>query len=127
MSGLEAARARCVDRTNQFRASVGAPPLGRRPDREACIDREAHDDAAARAAHATFGACGEMAQNTCPDWYGPPEAMVDNCLQSMFDEGPGAGAAHGHYTNMVNRRYSSVACGFFVTPAGEVWLVQDFF
>jgi len=125
--GLEAARQACVQRTNQHRASVGAPPLARRTDREACIDREARDDASAGAAHATFGNCGEMAQNTCPDWQGPPNAMVAGCLQSMFDEGPGSGPAHGHYKNMTNRKYSGVACGFHITPRGEVWLVQDFY
>lgn len=126
-SSLEAARQACVHHTNQHRASVGAAPLARRPDREACIDREARDDAAAGAAHATFGNCGEMAQNTCPDWRGPPAAMVGRCLQSMFDEGPGSGPAHGHYNNMTDRKYTGVACGFHVTPSGDVWLVQNFY
>lgn len=45
----------------------------------------------------------------------------------MFDEGPGAGSAHGHYNNMMNSKYASVSCGFYVTADGSIWLVQDFF
>ena len=45
----------------------------------------------------------------------------------MFDEGPGPGSAHGHYTNMTNAKYGSVTCGFFVTSSGKVWMVQNFY
>lgn len=53
--------------------------------------------------------------------------MVDACLKSMFSEGPGQGAQHGHYTNLMNPAYSSLACGLYVAPDGKTWLVQDFF
>jgi hypothetical protein len=57
------------------------------------------------------------------------------CIQSMFDEGPPPTATctgrcfqtYGHYINITNTRYTSVACGFHTTPAGEVWQVQNYF
>jgi hypothetical protein len=121
------ARQLCVDRTNQFRASVGARPLQRVTAAEACLDAQAAHDGSVGAAHAAFGRCNEGAQNECPGWAGPPDSMVGPCLKMMFDEGPGAGPAHGHYTNMVDAKYTGVACGFSVLPNGRVWMVQDFF
>ncbi|MEJ7728873.1 MAG: hypothetical protein WKG00_06635 [Polyangiaceae bacterium] len=121
------ARQLCVDRTNQLRASVGARPLQRVAAAEPCLDSQAAHDGSVGAAHAAFGRCNEGAQNECPGWAGPPDSMVGPCLKMMFDEGPGAGAAHGHYTNMVEGKYSGVACGFSVLPDGRVWMVQDFF
>jgi hypothetical protein len=45
----------------------------------------------------------------------------------MWDEGPGEPfSAHGHYINMSNTRYSEVACGFYETPDGKLWSVQNF-
>jgi hypothetical protein len=45
----------------------------------------------------------------------------------MWDEGPGEPfSAHGHYINMTNPAYGMVACGFFETPSGAVWSVQNF-
>ena len=52
----------------------------------------------------------------------------------MFDEGPGpAGCAddstcymeHGHHINMASTRFTRVACGFYTTPDGSVWSVQN--
>jgi hypothetical protein len=46
----------------------------------------------------------------------------------MFDEGPGEPySAHGHYINMTSTSYSQVACGFYVTSDGSVWIVQNFY
>lgn len=123
------ARQLCVDRTNEYRARAGRAAVVRRPDREACTDDEAAGDARAGSAHATFGRCGEGAQNACPNYPGasPERALVD-CLESMFAEGPGEPyAAHGHYLNMTNPAYRGVACGFHVTPSGQLWIAQDFF
>ncbi|HVJ21852.1 MAG TPA: hypothetical protein VM686_40890 [Polyangiaceae bacterium] len=39
----------------------------------------------------------------------------------MWDEGPGG----GHYDNMAGD-YSEVFCGFYTTPDGEVWALQNF-
>lgn len=103
------------------------PAVQRKNGREACADGQAKSDALASQPHGRFGKCGEGAQNECPGWKGTPESTVDSCLQAMFDEGPGAGAAHGHYNNMMDAKYGSVACGFYVTSDGSIWLVQDFF
>jgi hypothetical protein len=121
------ARQQCVDRTNNYRASVGARPVSRVAQAESCLDQQARHDGTTGEIHGAFGRCNEGAQNECPGWRGPPDSMVGPCLQMMFDEGPGPGAAHGHYTNMVNPQYTGVACGFHVTADGRVWLIQDFF
>ena len=45
----------------------------------------------------------------------------------MWAEGPGADfQAHGHYINMSSTKYSKVACGFYKTPGGSVWAIQNF-
>jgi hypothetical protein len=121
------ARKLCVDKTNEFRARVGAPPLGRSTAQEACNDQQAKSDASTNAIHGAFGRCNESAQNECPNWPGPPDAVVGPCLQQMFDEGPGNYADHGHYINMTNRQYRSVSCGFYVSASGSVWVIQDFY
>lgn len=122
-----AARQICVDRTNEFRARVGMRPLARRTASEPCTDQQAQSDAQTRATHGAFGRCGELAQNECPGWGGTPEITATNCLQAMFNEGPGVGPAHGHYNNMTSGKYTSVACGFFVTSEGRTWMIQDLF
>jgi hypothetical protein len=124
---FERARQLCVTRTNDFRARVGAAPVTRRADAEACGDAEARSDGASRTAHGAFGQCRERAQNECPAWNGTPEEVVERCLAMMFAEGPGAGPAHGHYMNMTDAKYRGVACGFAGMPGGELWVVQNFY
>jgi hypothetical protein len=116
----------CVDRINQFRWECQClPPLMRWTDAETCSDEQSGNDQMTGAAHGNFGACGEGAQNTCPNW--PSESdVVTGCLQAMWDEGPGEPfEAHGHYINMSNPGYSKVACGFFSSDQG-VWANQNF-
>ena len=116
----------CVDRINQFRWECQClPPLARWTDAEMCSDEQSGNDQSTGAAHGNFGACGESAQNTCPNW--PSETVVvTDCLQAMWDEGPGEPfEAHGHYINMSNTSYSKVACGFFSSGQG-VWANQNF-
>jgi len=123
------ARQLCVDRTNEYRARVGARPVARRHEREGCIDGEAAADSSSGKAHGTMGRCGESAQNACPDYPGQsPESTLSDCLAQMFAEGPGEPySAHGHYLNMTEPSYTGVACGFFVTPSGKLWINQDFY
>lgn len=116
----------CVNAINSFRATIGLGPLLRWTEAEACSSTEAEGDAASNAAHAHFGDCGEMAQNECPGWPGAPATMIIPCLTMMWNEGPGVGAAHGHYNNMTNSRYTKVACGFYTTSTGRVWAIQNF-
>lgn len=124
---LDALRARCVQRTNELRATVSPAPLGRQTDREACLDTEARTDGASGTAHGAFGRCQEAAQNECPGWPGPLDQVIDKCLAQMFAEGPGPFAGHGHYLNMTNPQFRSVTCGFSTTANGQIWLVQDFY
>jgi Cysteine-rich secretory protein family len=124
---LEAARQLCVQRTNEYRARVGAAPVARRADAEACGDAQARADGTSRTAHGSFGQCRERAQNECPGWRGSASEVVDGCLAMMFAEGPGAGPAHGHYTNMTDGKYRGVACGFAQAADGGLWVVQNFY
>ncbi len=116
----------CVDRINQFRWECQClPPLARWTEAEGCTDQQSADDQAADSAHSHFGACGEFAQNSCPNW-GSESEVVGGCLQMMWDEGPGEPfSEHGHYINMSNTGYSKVACGFSSSGAG-VWANQNF-
>jgi hypothetical protein len=95
----------------------------RRPS-EACADAQARADSESGHAHGAFGACPDMAQNECPGWGAltGPAGIVPGCLEAMWAEGPGG----GHYDNMTRAGYTLVSCGFYVTPGGAVWSVQDF-
>lgn len=111
----------CVDEINRYRASIGRAPIQRAREKEACADGQAKADADVQRAHATFGRCGESAQNECPAWGGPADRMIEGCLKTMWDEGPGG----GHYENMAGDA-RQVWCGFFTNEEGEIWSVQDF-
>jgi hypothetical protein len=124
---LDTLRARCVQRTNEYRARVSVAPVVRRPEREACADGEAQSDGANGSAHGAFGRCQESAQNECPGWPGPPDRVIDQCLAQMFAEGPGPFAGHGHYLSMTAPGYTGVACGFASAPNGQLWIVQNFY
>lgn len=101
------------------------PPLARWADAEACSDQQSANDQSTNSPHGNFGACGESAQNTCPNW-GSEQDVVVGCLQAMWDEGPGEPfEAHGHYINMSNTEYTKVACGFSASGGG-VWANQNF-
>ena len=125
-------RQACVDKINEYRATLGLPPYERWREAESCADQEAKSDSETGQAHGAFPSCGEMAQNECPGWpslesISTGDSMVGkSCLDMMWDEGPGPWDGHGHYINMSSTKYTKVACGFYVTPNGEVWSVQDF-
>jgi hypothetical protein len=124
----------CVTRINQFRWQCQClPPLTRWVAGEACADQQAAYDAAATTPHAGFsaGICASgYGQNECPGWFGwgSVESTIADCLQSMWDEGPGdfyGPPAHGHYINMSSSSFSMVACGFY-TNGGATTAVQNF-
>ena len=117
----------CVDTINKYRASINLPPYQRWIAEESCADGQAQSDSVSKKAHGAFQQCGESAQNECPGWPGPPSSMIPQCLDLMWKEGPGADfATHGHYINMSSTKYTAVACGFYKTPKGDYWAVQDF-
>src|ERR1041384_1541771 len=99
------ARKRCVDRTNQLRATIGLGPIPRHASAEACVDGQAKSDSETGEAHGAFDACLDqvkgwrgVAQNECPG-YGSVESALGSCLDMMWAEGPGG----GHYENMTGK------------------------
>lgn len=117
----------CVDEINDYRATLGLPAYGRWSDGEACAADEARQDSESGIAHGAFGQCGEWAQNECPGWPLPADSSIVGCLAMMWAEGPGADfSLHGHYINMSSESYSEVACGFYETPSGSLWAIQNF-
>jgi hypothetical protein len=111
----------CFDTINAYRKTLNLPPYQRWSDAERCVSAQAESDSKTDQAHGAFGQCGEYGQNECPGWPGPSEAMIRDCLQRMWDEGPGG----GHYENM-RSSHTKAACGFHTLPDGSVWAVQDF-
>ncbi|MGB5813393.1 MAG: hypothetical protein WBG86_22855 [Polyangiales bacterium] len=122
----------CVARINQYRAECQClPPLDRWVEGEACTDGNAEYDSV-NGFHASFDdqpcASGTRGQNECPD-YGSDRDVIEGCLQVMWDEGPEDGdpnTVNGHYISMASTVFTRVACGFYTTPTGEVWGVQNF-
>jgi hypothetical protein len=107
------------------------PALTRNTSGEACANQDAQYDYQQNTAHAGWSAniCSPEgnAENECPGWQSA-QSTVDGCSQQMFNEGPGTPySAHGHYINMTNTSYHSAACGYYTTPSGTVWMVQNFF
>jgi hypothetical protein len=116
-----------VDTINQYRATLSLPAYTRWTAEESCADGQAQSDSVSGTAHGAFGTCGEVAQDECPGWPGPPSSMITGCLQQMWAEGPGPfDQGHGHYDNMSNGTYTQVSCGFYVLADGSVWATQNF-
>jgi hypothetical protein len=121
------ARERCVARTNELRASIGLKPIPRLASAESCVDGQAQSDSESGKAHGAFDACFDqvknwrgVGQNECPG-YASVESALGTCLDMMWAEGPGG----GHYDNIAGDS-TQTACGFYTTPQGKVWMVQDF-
>jgi hypothetical protein len=122
---LEDARQACVDRINGFRASEGKPPYERWLDSESCAVQQAQLDAEADDGHANFGMCDERAQNSCLRRRSV-DSVLNDCLQAMWDEGPGSFSDSGHYLNMSSTEYTRVACVFHQLEDGSVWSNQNY-
>lgn len=115
----------CVAEINRYRATRGLPPLAQWKTAEVCTAQQCFHDAQSRTAHGTFGACGELAQNECPGWFGwkgDPKDVTSKCLEAMWAEGPSG----GHYRNMTNPRYREVACSYHTADDGSVTVIQNF-
>jgi hypothetical protein len=146
---LDALRQACVDHINMYRATLGLAPLARgTPEQESCSDVGCKSDSelytATGQAHASAGDCAGLgAQNTCPGWslFGgrTVEAAMKQCIDQMWDEGePPQGVSacvqdrtgcflmYGHWINMSNADYGTVACGFYEMPDGSWWMNQNF-
>jgi hypothetical protein len=132
MAGSGDIHADCVARINQLRWECQClPPLSRWIEGEGCADGNGEYDSV-QGAHASFYdlPCGSggRAQNECPGWASNGE-VITGCLHAMWAEGPEDGnpnTVNGHYESMTSTFYTRVACGFFTTPSGSVWGVQNF-
>lgn len=51
--------------------------------------------------------------------------QIDDIQKAMYNEGPGAGEAHGHYTNMMNAAYKRLGVGL-VEVNNSLYLTNDF-
>jgi hypothetical protein len=119
----------CVDVINQYRATIGRPPLARSAALDQCASQGAQADSQSGWPHGHFSqtnGCNGVAwaENEIPGWPGGPSGVmqvIDEGLQMMWEEGPGG----GHYENMSGDS-TQVGCGVFVTGSGDVWVVQDF-
>ena len=120
------ARMSAVDAINGYRATLHLSSLSHWSEADSCADQEARHDAEANQAHKSFGSCDESAQNECLAWPSTG-SVVNDCLDYMWNEGPGSDwSQHGHYINMSNPNYTKVSIGFYTTPQGKVWSVQNF-
>ena len=120
------ARAGAVDVINDYRATLRLPPLAHWNEADPCSDEAVERDAELGQAHASFGDCGEFAQNECLG-FSNVESILGGCLAYMWNEGPGTDySKHGHYINMTNPAYTKVSIGFYTTSEGKVWSVQNF-
>lgn len=118
----------CVARTNEYRAQVGKPPLGRSMDLEAYAATGAMVDGTAHMPHqhfkATQGGGIAFAENEIPWWplgqFGNVHAIIEGGLAQMWAEGPGG----GHYENMTGA-YSHLGCGIYA-HGDEITVTQDY-
>lgn len=136
----------CLEVVNAKRATEDLPPLKRaNAEREKCVYEQAAKDMVAGKGHANFGDCGESAQNTGPNvnpkWYKTEKAIVDNYVNMMWDDekalvtsgerDPNKDSDYsyiGHYLNMKNTSYKSLACGIaYSTDGKKAWFNMNFY
>ena len=136
----------CLEVINAKRATEDLKPLARaNEDREACVTQQAADDMAMNKGHGNFGNCKESAQNSGPNinpkWYKTEKDIVDAYVNMMWDDekalvtsgerDPNKDSDYsyiGHYLNMKNTRYTSVACGIAYSEDGsKAWFNMNFY
>ena len=136
----------CLEVVNAKRATEELPPLSRATaEREKCATDQAAADMKANKGHANFGDCGEFAQNTGPNintkWYGTETKIVDTYVNMMWDDekalvtsgerDPNKSEDYsyiGHYLNMKNTAYKSLACGIYFSEDGtKAWFNMNFY
>ena len=136
----------CLEVVNAKRATEDLPPLSRATaEREKCATDQAAADMKANKGHANFGECDEFAQNSGPNintkWYGTETKIVDTYVNMMWDDekalvtsgerDPNKSEDYpyiGHYLNMKNTRYTSLACGIAYSEDGsKAWFNMNFY
>jgi hypothetical protein len=124
--------ARCVEKTNELRATVGRPPVERSAALEAYANEGAEYDHT-RSPHDHFrsnsGGGIAFAENECPHWNlgfggGTELGLIEACIDAFWSEGPGSGDAHGHYNNMIGN-YGTLGCGIY-HEGDDYTIIQDF-
>lgn len=138
-------RQACLDKINEYRATENLGPLTLAPEeKQTCTDKQAGDDLAENKAHGHFGACGEWAQNSGPNfntsWRKTAIEVSDAYLKMMWEDEKALVTSGerdpdkkddypyiGHYLNMKGD-YKTVACGISLTEDGKKgWLNINFF
>ena len=136
----------CLEVVNAKRATEGLPPLARaNEEREKCVTEQAAADMSMNKGHGNFGTCKESAQNSGPNinpkWYKTETEIVDAYVNMMWDDekalvtsgerDPDKSEDYsyiGHYLNMKNTRFSSLACGIAYTEDGsKAWFNMNFY
>lgn len=136
----------CLEVVNAKRATEDLPPLVRATtERETCVEKQSAADMEAGKGHANFGDCGEFAQNTGPNintqWYGSEKKIVDTYVNMMWDDEKKLVTSGerdpdnkddysyiGHYLNMKNTKYKSLACGIYYSADGKkAWFNMNFY
>jgi len=126
------ARSVCVETINNYRKTEGKIPYTQWNKGEDCADQQAeYDSKPGGSPHAGWKkkicAPKGRAQNECPGWPAADvEKSLTNCLKVMWDEQYTPSGEQGHYLTMSSTKYDSVACGFYKTENGRLWMVQNF-
>lgn len=56
---------------------------------------------------------------------GSVNEQIDEILAAMWDEGPGTGAVHGHYSNMIKTAFGRVGVGLVLGSNGRLYFTND--
>ena len=133
--GSNPALVECVTQTNMYRQMNGKSALTESSSLETYAATGAMFDFT-NGAHAHFTATSgggiAFAENECPvqgNWMlapgGDMSALVDQCVDAFYSEGPGSDySTHGHYINMMGP-YATLGCGVYQMGTG-VTIVQDY-
>lgn len=130
----------CVQFVNEYRATEDLSPLSRASlTQESCTQDQASQDLKSGVAHGHFGSCEEWAQNTAPSinvaFYKSEEEMLKKYLKMMWVdekqlvlEGVADYQKIGHYLNMRNTSYKSLACGIaYNQDKSTAWINMNFY
>ncbi len=130
----------CVQFVNEYRATEDLSPLSRASlTQESCTQDQASQDLKSGVAHGHFGSCEEWAQNTAPSvnvaFYKSEEEMLKKYLKMMWVdekqlvlEGVTEYKRIGHYLNMSNTSYKSLACGIaYNENKSTAWINMNFY